>query len=272
MIGDEVTARVGRVALPWPVGVREVLDQLRLLTSSDLKVRYIGDDRAAQLDGAQGVGNSHRHQLERDDRARDAQPRRIRLAIEDEPDHQQVHAGERERVDQPLDGLPAAAAMGFRKALLPISTALTEGAGFVASLTLLALMMAIYGVAPTASIAWIPLVLAVTLVFGIAVAYPVTLIGIWAPDMRGLLLSVVRTAYYLAPGLVTLAAIHGRTNNLVRLNPLTGLFEALRHAVLYRTAPPAWELVYPLVAALLILVVFVPMYAREQKHFAKVLE
>lgn len=162
--------------------------------------------------------------------------------------------------------------MGFRKALLPISTALTEGTGFIASLTLLALMMVVYGVAPTASLLWLPLVLVVTLVFGIAIAYPVTLLGIWAPDMRGLLLSVVRTAYYLAPGLVVLAAIHGRTNTLVRLNPLTGLFEGLRHAVMYRSAPPAWQLLYPLAAAVLILVVFVPIYAREQRHFAKVLE
>ncbi len=99
-----------------------------------------------------------------------------------------------------------------------------------------------------------------------------TLIGIWAPDLRGLLLSVVRTAYYLAPGLVVLSAIHGRTNSLVRVNPLTGLFEALRHAVYYRTSPPAWELLYPVGVSALILVVFVPLYMREQRHFAKVLE
>jgi lipopolysaccharide transport system permease protein len=162
--------------------------------------------------------------------------------------------------------------MSFRKALLPISTALTETTGFIASLTLLALMMAIYGVAPSLSILWLPLVLAETALFGIAIAYPVTLLGIWAPDMRGLLLSVVRTAYYLAPGLVTLAAIHGRTNALVRINPLTGLFEALRHAVYYRSTPPAWELLYPLLWSAVLLALFVPLYTREQRHFAKVLE
>jgi hypothetical protein len=85
-------------------------------------------------------------------------------------------------------------------------------------------------------------------------------------------LSAVRATYFLAPGLVTLSAIHGRTNGWVRANPLTGLFEALRHAVLYRSSPPAWELLYPLAAAALILAVFVPIYSREQRHFAKVLE
>jgi len=162
--------------------------------------------------------------------------------------------------------------MRFRRMLLPISTTLTESCGLVASLALLALMMAAYGIAPTVSLLWLPVVLALTVLLGVAVAYPVTLLGIWAPDMRGLLLSAVRAAYYLAPGLVTLAAIHGRTNTWVRANPLTGLFEALRHAVMYRSAPPAWELLLPVLASAVLLAVFVPIYGREQRHFAKVLD
>jgi lipopolysaccharide transport system permease protein len=162
--------------------------------------------------------------------------------------------------------------MRFRRYLLPISTAITEGVGFAASLTLLALMMALYGVAPGPSIVWLPVVLAVTVILGIAISYPMTLIGIWAPDLRGLILSAMRMAYYLAPGLVTLSAIHGRTNDLVRFNPLTGLFEALRHSVMYKSSPPAWELLSPLAAAGLIFAVFVPIYLREQVHFAKVLD
>lgn len=162
--------------------------------------------------------------------------------------------------------------MNFRRSLLPISAALTEAVGFGGSLTLLATMMAIYGVAPTTAILWLPVTLGVTLLLAIALAYPVTMIGVWAPDLRAMIMSIVRMAYYLGPGLVTLAAIHGRTNSLVRINPLTGLFEALRHAVLYRSSPPAWELLYPLTVALMLLAVFVPIYLREQRHFAKVLE
>jgi lipopolysaccharide transport system permease protein len=161
--------------------------------------------------------------------------------------------------------------MRFPRILLPISTALTESLGFAASLVLLALMMAIYAIAPTVQILWLPLVLAITIVLAVAIAYPATLIGIWAPDLTGLVLSFVRAVYFLAPGLVTLAAIHGRTNTLVRLNPLTGLIEALRHAVLYRSRPPAWELIYPFAFAVLVLLIFVPIYRREQRSFAKVL-
>jgi lipopolysaccharide transport system permease protein len=162
--------------------------------------------------------------------------------------------------------------MRFPRILLPIATTLTETIGFAASLVLLVLMMAVYGIAPSVAMLWLPLVLGVTVLLGVAVAYPTTLIGIWAPDLRGLILSFVRAAYFLAPGLVTLAEIRGRTNGLVRLNPITGLIEALRHAVLYRSAPPAWELIYPSAFAVLVLLLFVPIYRREQRHFAKVVE
>jgi ABC-type polysaccharide/polyol phosphate export permease len=275
-IGDEAIAgeaiEVGRGALPSASALREVLDQLRLLTSSDLKVRYGrgGWQLVKWLIDPFALTGVYLLMV-RFIFYRQTYAPGLSIACSIIP-FQLVTMTVSNALSAVQLRRSIIANMSFRKTLLPVATALTEGAGFVASLTLLALMMAIYGVAPSASIAWLPLALVVTLVFGIAVAYPVTLIGIWAPDIRGLLLSVVRTAYYLAPGLVVLAAISGRTNTLVRLNPLTGLFEALRHAVLYRSTPPAWELLYPLAAALVILVVFVPTYAREQRHFAKVLE
>jgi ABC-type polysaccharide/polyol phosphate export permease len=53
------------------------------------------------------------------------------------------------------------------------------------------------------------------------------------------------------------------------VNPFTGLFEAYRDALLYGVSPAAWELLVPLGAAALILLVTVPIYRREQPHLAK---
>lgn len=252
--------------------VREILDQLRVLTASDLRVRY-------------GRGGWHFVKWLIDPFAltgvymlmvvfifyRRGYATGLSLACSIIP-FQLVTMTVANSLGVVQMRRSIIANMRFRRALLPISAALTEAVGFGASLTLLALMMAIYGVAPTAAIVWLPIALALTLVFGIAVAYPVALLGVWAPDLRPLMMSLVRMAYYLAPGLVVLAAIRGRTNDLVRANPLTGLFEAMRHAVLYRSSPPAWELLYPLGVAVVLLIVFVPIYLREQRHFAKVLE
>jgi ABC-type polysaccharide/polyol phosphate export permease len=161
--------------------------------------------------------------------------------------------------------------MAFDRSLIPVAATLTEGAAFLASLSLLALMMAVYRVAPTAAILWLPLVLLVNLVLALAMAVPATLFGVWLPDLRGFAVSLVRTLYFVGPGLVPLSAAPPGSRDVLRLNPFTGLFEAYRSAVLYGVPPAPWMIAFPLLWAALIGAVFWPIYAREQRHFAKVL-
>lgn len=160
--------------------------------------------------------------------------------------------------------------MRFPRALIPVAAALTESMGFGASLLLLVLMMAVYAIAPTLALLWFPVVLALTLVFTVAVAYPATLFGIWFPELQNFARSLVRALYFVAPGLVALTEIPGSANELVRINPLTGVFEAYRDTFLYGEAPAPWELLIPLTWAVALLAVFVPLYRREAPHLAKV--
>jgi len=159
--------------------------------------------------------------------------------------------------------------MGFRRELIPLSSTLTESTAFSSSVVLLGLMMAIYGLAPTVAILWFPLVVAVNLLFAAAIAYPLTLIGLWYEDMRLFVVSLARAMFFLAPSLVPLSQLSGQIADWIKLNPLTGLFEGYRDALLYGQAPAAWELLYPLAFSIVLLAVFVPIFRREQRHFAK---
>lgn len=161
--------------------------------------------------------------------------------------------------------------MFFRRGLLPVSSMFTECIAFGASLSLLALMMLIYGVAPTLAVLWFPLAMAATLLVAVAFAYPAALFGLWFPDLRPFGVSFMRILFFLAPGLIPLAEIQGTAGDLVRLNPLSGLFEAFRDALQFGQTPAFWELAIPLGFAVLALLIFVPIYRREQRHFAKLL-
>ena len=99
--------------------------------------------------------------------------------------------------------------MGFRRGLIPLAVTMTESMAFASSLALLAMMMAIYGVAPTTAILWFPAVLAINILFAAACAFPMTLVGLWYEDMRPFVISFVRTMFFLAPGLVPLSQIGG---------------------------------------------------------------
>src|SRR5215218_4177121 len=73
--------------------------------------------------------------------------------------------------------------MGFKRMLIPTSSALSESVGFAASLFLIGAMMAIYGIAPTWNILWFPLVLLINLLLAAAAAYPAILFGVWLREL-----------------------------------------------------------------------------------------
>jgi ABC-type polysaccharide/polyol phosphate export permease len=159
---------------------------------------------------------------------------------------------------------------GFRRDLIPAATTCAETLGFVSSLTLLVLMMALYGVAPTLATLWLPVVLALTVLLALACAYPAALFGLWFMELIGFAQSAIRVFFFLAPGVVALSDIHGEANELVRLNPLTGIFEAYRDVLAYGQSPAAWELLYPLGFSALLLLLFFTLFRRESAHLAKV--
>jgi ABC-type polysaccharide/polyol phosphate export permease len=162
--------------------------------------------------------------------------------------------------------------MRFDRTLIPISSTLTEAVAFAASFVILVVMMVAYEVRPTLAILWLPVAIAVTLVFSVACAYVASLIALWFRDIRPFVLSFVRAMFFLAPGLVAIREIGGHAETLVKLNPLTGLFESYRSFVLEGHSPSPWELGYPLAWAAVLLALALPVYIREQRQFAKVVE
>lgn len=162
--------------------------------------------------------------------------------------------------------------MRFERALIPLAAVVTETVAFAAALTLLALMMGVYGVAPTAALLWLPVLLATTFLLAVAAAYPAALIGVWYPNARPFMVSIARAAFFVAPGFVALAQVHGEAREWLRLNPLSGIFESYRSVFVSGVSPAAWELLVPVVVAVLVLVLLVPVFRREAPHLAKVME
>ena len=161
--------------------------------------------------------------------------------------------------------------MAFPRNLIPLASVTTESVALTASLPLIPLMMVVYGVEPTAAILWLPVAFLVTIAVAVALAYPAALVGIWYPELMPFGVSVVRAMFFLAPGLVALDQIGGTMRDLLPLNPLTGLFESFRDALLFAQAPAAWQLLVPLAVAAAILAVSLPVYRSEQAQFAKLI-
>ena len=160
--------------------------------------------------------------------------------------------------------------MAFDRNLIPISSALTECASFAASFLIIVVMMAAYGIAPTFAFVWLPLVVLVNIYLAVAAAYAASLLGLWLRELKPFLLSFVRMLFFLSPALVALSETSPDIRSYLRLNPLTGLFEAYRGIFVNGHAPEAWMLLDPILIGAALLALFVPLYRIEQRQFAKV--
>lgn len=159
----------------------------------------------------------------------------------------------------------------FPRILIPPSALVTEGAAFAASCTLFPVMMVIYGVEPTVALLWLPVAIALTAALAVSLAYPATLLGIWYPEYAPFVGSIIRAIFFLAPGLIALDQVTGVIRDLMPFNPLTGIFELFRHALLFGDSPPAWQILSPLAATAVILALGVTLYRREEPYMAKLI-
>jgi len=162
--------------------------------------------------------------------------------------------------------------MAFDRMLLPLSGVLTETVAMGASLVLLAILMACYGIAPTVAVLWLPVLVGVTFALSVSIAYPMTVVGLWYPDLRLFVISAGRTLFFVAPGLVALDQVPESAQGWLKLNPLTGIFESFRAVLIHGRAPAAWELAIPLAWSALLLLTAFPLYRAEQRQFAKMVE
>jgi len=97
-------------------------------------------------------------------------------------------------------------------------------------------------------------------------------VGLWYPDLRTFVVSAMRTLFFVAPGLVALEQVPEGAQKWLKLNPLTGVFESYRSVLLYGHSPAPWEILYPTLFAIVLLLLVMPLYRREQRQFAKLVE
>lgn len=160
--------------------------------------------------------------------------------------------------------------LSIPRGLIPLASAFTESIAFFAALTIPIVMMVVYGVAPTISILWIIPGIALTFAIAVSLGYVGALLGIWFPELTPFFVSAARALFFLAPGLIAFDMISAEGRELLPINPLTGIFETYRDALLYGQAPAAWQLLVPLATSILILAISLPIFLREAPHLAKV--
>ncbi|MFA5891130.1 MAG: hypothetical protein WDA27_09305 [Actinomycetota bacterium] len=159
----------------------------------------------------------------------------------------------------------------FPRALLPITEIAVGLAHFLVGLLVIPLFMIALGIAPSWSILALPLVVFVQSVLILGLAYPMSVWGLNYRNLPGLTVNLLRLWFYLSPGLYTLDSLHVEwARRLMHLNPLTGLFESYRGAVVTGSIP-VWDLLYSFVFGGIFVVAGGFYFTRREPHFGKML-
>jgi lipopolysaccharide transport system permease protein len=122
----------------------------------------------------------------------------------------------------------------FPRLLIPLASALAGLVDFGLAFIVLLAMMAYYGIAPTEALALLPLFILLALLTALAVGIGLSALNVQYRDVRYLVPFLIQIWLYATPVLYPINLTHGTLHVLLALNPMTGVVEGFRWALLGR--------------------------------------
>jgi lipopolysaccharide transport system permease protein len=159
----------------------------------------------------------------------------------------------------------------YPRLIAPISRCLSSLADFAIAFTILIVLFAIYGQWPTARIIFVPLFLVWAVLTGLA-------FGIWFAgvivtyrDFGQVLGIVLRLWMYGTPVVYSVTLVPERWRTLYRLNPMTGVVEGFRWALLGTGHGPDLTMLASVVITVLVLVAGLYFFKRSERNIVDIL-
>jgi lipopolysaccharide transport system permease protein len=159
----------------------------------------------------------------------------------------------------------------FPRLILPIAASLAPLVDFAISLVVLAALMAYYHVMPTPAIVTLPAFLLLALVAAIGVGLWFAALNVRFRDVQYVMPFLIQLWLFASPVAYSASMIHSPLARAVyALNPMAGVIQGFRWALLGSTAP--FDFIWPSVAvAAVLLVSGVIFFKRMENTFADVI-
>jgi ABC-type polysaccharide/polyol phosphate export permease len=157
----------------------------------------------------------------------------------------------------------------FPREILPFSVILVALADFAVGAILLAALMVYYKVAISAAILFLPVVLAVQILFTAGVTLWLSMANLFFRDVK-YLIEIVITLWMFATSVVyPVDRVGGQIGTLLALNPMTPIIDAYRSVLLYGRLPDAGPFGYAAGLSVILLAVAWISFHRTEPRFAE---
>jgi len=157
----------------------------------------------------------------------------------------------------------------FPKVAVPLAAVGAALFDALLSAILLAVALVYYGAPLTMHAVWLLPIALLLVGFVTGIALMLSALNVFYRDVQHLVGLGVRLWLFLTPVVYATSAVPERYRRLYELNPLVGVFEAVR-AVLIQGRPPDWgALAYPTAVTALLLLTATALFRRAEPYFAE---
>src|SRR5437868_745565 len=158
----------------------------------------------------------------------------------------------------------------FPRLVVPLSAVLCGLVDFVISFVILLGMMAYYHIAPTIMIFTLPLFVLLAIMTALAVGLWLSALNVQYRDVRYTITFITQFWLFATPVAYSSSIIPERWRPLYGLNPMAGVVEGFRWALLGKADPPGALLAVSVVAVILLLVSGLYYFRRMEQTFADI--
>jgi len=158
----------------------------------------------------------------------------------------------------------------FPRAILPLAAVTSKGVDFLLALGMLAALLAWYRQVPTAAIVFLPLVVLILMCAATGTGMWLTAMAVRYRDVKYAMAIVVQLLMYFAPVVYPASIVPARYRTLYALNPMVGVIEGFRSALLGTHAFPWMDVAIGGTVAVLLLVWGMLYFSRAERFFVDV--
>jgi lipopolysaccharide transport system permease protein len=159
----------------------------------------------------------------------------------------------------------------FPRLILPFAAVVAPLVDFLISLVVLLAMMLWYGIVPSANIVLVPVFVLLAMLLALAFGLWLGPINVRYRDIKHVIPFVIQVWMYASPVVYPVSMVPERWKLLYSLNPMVGVIEGFRWALLGKGSPEIVAMAISAAAVIVLLVGGLLYFARMQRFFADVI-
>ena len=159
----------------------------------------------------------------------------------------------------------------FPRLIIPIATVLAGVVDFLLSFAVLLVLMWFYGITPTFNTLWLPLFLVLTVITSLAVSLWLSALNVEYRDIKYVIPFLTQIWLFATPIAYSSTLLNEPWRTVYGLNPMVGVVEGFRWALLGTNTPPGPMVIVSCAASLILLISGAFYFRRMERTFADII-